>query len=64
MLNQVTPSKDFIGPNSMGIYAIKLNRKTRNGLMTDEIPESNCAKFMVEKLEGVLPIVLGERNRR
>jgi hypothetical protein len=48
----------------MGIPTIQLNRKPRNASMTDETPESNCAEFMVEKLEGVLPIVLGQRNRR
>ena len=56
------PSKDFIGPNSMGILTIQIHRKMERESMTDIAPKSDRAQFHVEKLEEIWPLVTGERN--
>lgn len=53
------PSKDFLGPNSIGMPTIQVKRQIQQN-MTDVIPESARPKFVVKGLEEILPIIGGK----
>ena len=52
------PAKDFLGPNSIGILTIQVNRQTQPNSMPDTIPETAKARFVVKGLEELLSIVV------
>lgn len=56
------PSKDFVGPNLIGMLTIQVKRQMQQHFMPEAIPEPNGAKVIVERLEEILPIVGGKRN--
>lgn len=58
------PSKDFIGPNSMGMLTIQVKRRMQQGSVREVIPEAAGAKFVVEGLEQILPIIGGKCDAR
>lgn len=51
------PSKDFLGPNSIGMLTIHVKRQVPQS-MINVIPEPARAKFVVSGLEEILPIIL------
>jgi len=53
------PSKDFIGPNSIGILSIQVKRQTQQNSIPDTFSEIANAKFVVKGLEEILPIIGG-----
>jgi putative hydrolase of the HAD superfamily len=54
------PAKDFLGPNSMGILTIQVDRQTQPSVTPDTIPENAKARFVVIGLREILPIVRGK----
>lgn len=56
------PTKDFLGPNSMGMLTIQLKRDMHHSSITNAISEPASAKFVVRRLGDILPIIEGKRN--
>lgn len=53
-------SKDFLGPNSIGMLTIQVKRHTQQDLMLDELSGLSGAKFTVKGLKEILPLIGGK----
>jgi len=56
------PSKDFLGPNSIGMLTIQVKRQIEQNSTPDVIPEPAGAKFVVKGLGEILPTIGGKCN--
>jgi putative hydrolase of the HAD superfamily len=56
------PSKDFLGPNSMGMLTIQVAREVNQNPVTNVTPEGAAARFVVKELEDTLTILEGKTN--
>jgi putative hydrolase of the HAD superfamily len=53
------PRVDFVGPNSLGMLTIQIKRRELQSSRPEASPEHFfCAKFVVEGLQEILPIVV------
>ena len=50
------PAKDFLGPNSIGMLTVQVNRQTQPNVMPDTLSETAKARFAVKGLEEILSI--------
>ncbi len=50
-------SKDFIGPNTMGMLTIRMDRQTQQNNLNNTFAEIAAPQFSVKSLEEILPII-------
>lgn len=56
------PSKDFLGPNSIGMLTIQVKRQMQQNSMPDVVPEAAGARLVIQGLEDILSLIGGKYN--